>query len=107
MRATMPRAPSGKLKNHLSLIREDIFPSVMMISEAQKIRRNQPEKDRNGVRTEEMFSAGTLNPVKNDTPKNKAPIKTAPPIASAISFPFDLLSMTGSELGVSGLQIFY
>jgi hypothetical protein len=54
-----------------------------------------------------MFSAGTLNPVKNDTPKNKAPIKTAPPIASAISFPFDLLSMTGSELGVSGLQIFY
>jgi hypothetical protein len=71
--------------------------------DAQKINKNHPAKERNGVKNTEMFSAGTLYPVKNDNPKNKAPIKTAPPNATAISFPFDLLSMSGNELGVSGL----
>ncbi len=71
--------------------------------EAQKIKENQPAKERNGVKITEMFSAGTLYPVRKDNPKNKAPIKTAPPNATAISLPFDLLSMTGNELGVSGL----
>ena len=93
----------GKLKNHLSLILDDILPRPMIIREAQNINENHPAKERNGVNITEIFSAGTLYPVKNDNPKNRDPIKTAPPIATAISLPFDLLSMTGNELGVSGL----
>jgi hypothetical protein len=61
--------------------------------------------DLSGVRTAEAFGAGTY-PVRKDTAKNKAPIKTAPPIARAISLPFDLLSMTGNGLGVSRLREF-
>jgi hypothetical protein len=71
--------------------------------DAQKINKNHPAKELKGVNITEMFSAGTLYPVKNDNPKNRDPIKTAPPNATAISLPFDLLSMTGNELGVSGL----
>jgi len=103
MTATIAIILRGKLKNHLSLILDDILPRPIIMSEAQKINENHPAKERKGVRYSEMFSAGTLYPVKNDNPKNNDPIKTAPPIATAISLPFDLLSMTGNELGVSGL----
>lgn len=68
-----------------------------------QINESHPAKERSGVSTTEMFSAGTLYPVRNDNPKNRDPIKTAPPNATAISLPFDLLSMSGNELGVSGL----
>ena len=101
--ATMAMILRGKLKNHFELILADILPSPMMISEEQKISKNHPAKELNGVSASERFAAGNVYPVKNDNPKNKAPIKTAPPAAKATSLPFDLLSITGNELGVSGL----
>jgi hypothetical protein len=103
MTATMAIILRGKLKNHLSLILDDILPSPIIIREAPQINESHPAKERSGVSTTEMFSAGTLYPVRNDNPKNRDPIKTAPPNATAISLPFDLLSMSGNELGVSGL----
>jgi len=103
MTATIAIILRGKLKNHLSLILADILPSPIIIREAPVINDIHPAKELRGVNTAEMFSAGTLYPVKNDNPKNRDPIKRAPPNATAISLPFDLLSMSGNELGVSGL----
>jgi hypothetical protein len=73
------------------------------VREAKRISEIHPAKEPNGPENMEMFSAGSLYPVNNDNPKNNAPIKTDPPAANASSLPFDFLSMTGNELGVSGL----
>lgn len=101
--ATMAIMLSGKLKNHFELILADILPKPMMTSEANVISEIHPAKELKGVNNCERFAAGNLYPVKNDTPKNKTPIDAALPAAKAASLPFDLLSMTGNELGVSGL----
>jgi hypothetical protein len=68
IRSTIPRIPRGKLRNHLSLILEDILPKPLMMREAQNISKNQPIKELIGVQSAEIFGAGTWYPVKNDNP---------------------------------------
>ena len=103
MTATIAIILRGKLKNHFELILADILPRPIIVSEAKRISEIHPAKEPKGLKKMEIFSAGSLYPVNNDNPKNNDPIKTAPPAANASSLPFDLLSMTGNELGVSGL----
>jgi len=59
MTITITKMLSGKLRNHLSLMADDILPIPIIIRDAQKISKNHPINDLNGVRTGEMFLAGT------------------------------------------------